>query len=205
MKAELLFEIEPMLINKIEDPVSLQLGVVKLGKMLELCDSMELLGEGNESTKLEVLKEHLESTLQNGQKAIIITRFSRMGHILERELGEWRPLLITGATQRRQDILDRFSKDSECRLLIGTEAIAQGLNLQVANILYNYDSAWNPAKMEQRAGRVYRNGQQRAVFIYNLVVKKSLEVWMQKKLEAKAELSATLLPKSLTELKEILS
>lgn len=206
MKMELLFEIESQLISKIENPVGLQMSVVKMGKLFELCDSMELLGEENTSTKLEVLKEHLESTLQNDQKAIIITRFSRMAEILRDRLSGsgWRPLCITGQTKERQSILTKFASDPEAKILVGTEAIAQGLNLQVANILYNYDSAWNPAKMEQRAGRVYRNGQTKPVFIYNLVVKKSVETWLQKKLAGKAELSASLLPKTLTEIKEIL-
>lgn len=204
MKMELLFEIQEQLINKIDNPVGLQMSVVKMGKLFELCDSMELLGEENTSTKLEVLKEHLESTLQNGQKAIIITRFSRMAEILSRKLSEYQPLIITGKTQNRQDILRTFAEVPSARILLGSEAISQGLNLQVANILYNFDSAWNPAKMEQRAGRVYRNGQIKPVFIYNLVVKKSVETWLQTKLVGKAELSASLLPKTLTEIKEIL-
>lgn len=204
IRKELLFDIELSIINKIINPVMLQTSVVKLGKLFELCDSMELLGENTESSKLEVLKEHLESTTANGNKVIVITRFRRMVDILARELASYNPLCITGQTSDRQTILDLFQTSTDHKILIGTEAIAQGLNLQVANILYNYDSAWNPAKMEQRAGRIYRNGQTKPVFIYNLVVNKSVEGWLQKKLVTKAELSASLLPKSYEEIKEIL-
>ena len=206
IRAELLFDIEPHIISKIENPVMLQMTIVKLGKLFELCDSMELIGDGLESSKLEVLKEHLESTLINGQKAIIITRFSRMAEILTKELSGFLPLCISGklSGDARAKVLDNFQGSETHRLLIGTEAIGQGLNLQVANILYNYDSAWNPAKMEQRAGRIYRNGQAKPVFVYNLVCQKTVETWLQKKLSAKAELSAALLPKTLAEIKEML-
>lgn len=203
IKAELLFDIKPWIINKIENPVMLEMSIVKLGKLFEICDSMELIGDGLESSKLEVLKEHLESTIVNGQKAIIISRFSRMAEILKTQLNKYNPLLISGATGNRQSILNDFAQGNH-QILIGTEAIGQGLNLQMANILYNYDSAWNPARMEQRAGRIYRNGQDKPVFIYNLVVQKSVEGWLQKKLIKKAELSARLLPKSFAEIKEML-
>lgn len=196
IKKELLFDIEKSVISKIENPVMLQSSVVKLGKLFEICDSLELIGDSIESSKLEVLKEHLESTLVNGQKAIIITRFSRMAEILNRRLSEagHKTFIITGGTNNRQEIIKEFEA-GQSSILIGTEAIGQGLNLQMANILYNYDSAWNPAKMEQRAGRIYRNGQTKPVFIYNLVVNKSVEGWLQKKLLTKAELSERLLPK----------
>ena len=205
IKQELLFDIEKYIISKIENPAMLQTSVVKLGKLFELCDSMELLGDSVESSKLEVLKEHLESTLVNGQKAIIITRFERMAKILERELSKWEPLLITGQTKNREKIFDKFDSDDKHKILIGTSAIEQGINLQVANILYNYDIAWNPSRMIQRAGRIHRNGQEKPVFIHNLVCQKTVETWLQKKLQAKEELSRRLLPKSFEEIKEILS
>src|SRR6185503_6011581 len=128
---ELLFDIDRAIISKLDNPVMLQTTVVKLGKLFELCDSMELLGESLESSKLEVLKEHLESTLINGQKAIIITRFSRMVGILEDQLKEYRPLTITGATENRAEIIKAFESEGNRKILIGSEAIGQGLNLQV--------------------------------------------------------------------------
>jgi SNF2 family DNA or RNA helicase len=104
------------------------------------------------------------------QKAILITRFSRMAHILKRELAKWNPLVITGETQNRQEILKKFEEDPQYRILIGSEAIGQGLNLQkAANILINVDLPWNPARLEQRIGRIHRNGQEKPVFVYNLV------------------------------------
>ena len=170
---------------------------------MEVCDSLELIGESSESSKIELLKEHLETRLANGEKAIIITRFERMAKILYRDLSLYSPVIITGATKDRAGAIREFEQ-SDRRILIGTEAIGQGLNLQLACILYNFDLAWNPSRMEQRAGRIYRNGQDKPVFIYNLICTKTVETWLQKKLEAKEELSASLLPKSLLSIKEMI-
>ena len=94
-------------------------------------------------TKLEVLKEHLEGVLINGQKAIIITRFSRMAKILYKTFSEtYGASIITGATNDRAAIIKEFESNSSKKILIGTEAIGQGLNLQMANIsqIFNYYS-----------------------------------------------------------------
>ncbi len=205
MKAELLFSIEPMVISKIENPVMLQSSIVKLGKLMEICDSMELIGDHKDSSKLELLKEHLEGSLVDNNKCLIVTRFERMARILERELVKWNPLLITGQTQNRQDIVDKFNNEDDFRILIGTATLESGLNLQRANLLYNFDLAWNPARMTQRAGRIYRNGQEKPVFIYNLVCEKTVETWLQRKLIKKQELADKLLPTTFVELKEMLN
>jgi SNF2 family DNA or RNA helicase len=63
IRANLLFEIESASISKIENPVQLQNMVVQLGKLFELCDSLELLGDSTESSKISTLKELLEDVL----------------------------------------------------------------------------------------------------------------------------------------------
>jgi SNF2 family DNA or RNA helicase len=63
IKRELLFDIETQAISKIQNPIQLQSTIVKLGKLFELCDSLELLGDSTKSSKLEALKEHLEGVL----------------------------------------------------------------------------------------------------------------------------------------------
>ena len=53
--------------------------------------------------------------------------------------------------------------------MIATEAAGEGINLQVCNLMINYDIPWNPNRLEQRMGRIHRYGQNREVFIFNLV------------------------------------
>lgn len=57
--------------------------------------------------------------------------------------------------------------EKKANILLGTEAAGEGLNLQFANIAINYELPWNPNRLEQRIGRVYRYGQKKKVFIYN--------------------------------------
>lgn len=66
--------------------------------------------------------------------------------------------------------VERFWQDPDCRVLIGTQAIEQSLNLQVARHLINLDMIMNPARMEQLAGRIRRDGSAfKHVFVHNLL------------------------------------
>lgn len=61
-----------------------------------------------------------------------------------------------------------FEKDPKARTLIATDVIAEGVNLQVANIIVNYEVPWSLIKLEQRIGRVWRLGQKKDVEVYTL-------------------------------------
>lgn len=63
VQREMLLEIEQIMINKIENPTNLYLSIVKLGKLSEITDHLELVGEGEESSKLETLKDSLMDVL----------------------------------------------------------------------------------------------------------------------------------------------
>ena len=52
-------------------------------------------------------------------------------------------------------------REGEIQILVATEAAGEGINLQVCNILFNYDIPWNPNRLEQRMGRIHRYGQKR--------------------------------------------
>ncbi len=53
-------------------------------------------------------------------------------------------------------------RDVAAQVLVATEAAGEGINLQVCNILFNYDLPWNPNRLEQRMGRIHRYGQRRS-------------------------------------------
>ncbi len=63
----------------------------------------------------------------------------------------------------------RFTQDPECVVLVATDAAGEGLNLQRANLMVNYDLPWNPNRLEQRFGRIHRIGQQEVCHLWNLV------------------------------------
>ncbi len=67
-------------------------------------------------------------------------------------------------------------RDGTYRLLVGTDAASEGLNLQKLGTLINLDLPWNPTRLEQRKGRIQRIGQARdEVYMYNLRYRGSVE------------------------------
>jgi SNF2 family DNA or RNA helicase len=84
---------------------------------------------------------------------------------------------IHGGTQRdeRRRVQALFRSDPEVRVLIATDAAGEGVNLQNANLMVNYDLPWNPNRLEQRFGRIHRIGQQEVCHLWNLVAKETRE------------------------------
>jgi Helicase conserved C-terminal domain len=68
-----------------------------------------------------------------------------------------------------------FRSDPETRVLVATDAAGEGINLQNANLMVNYDLPWNPNRLEQRFGRIHRIGQQEVCHLWNLVAKETRE------------------------------
>ena len=77
--------------------------------------------------------------------------------------------------QERKDIQSRFVNDPAVRILVATDAAGEGLNLQRADLMVNYDLPWNPNRIEQRFGRIHRIGQQRPCFLWNMVAANTRE------------------------------
>jgi hypothetical protein len=66
-------------------------------------------------------------------------------------------------------------REGEIQVLVATEAAGEGINLQVCNILFNYDIPWNPNRLEQRMGRIHRYGQHKDCLIFNFVATNTIE------------------------------
>ena len=109
---------------------------------------------------------------------------------IEAELGRPEAVVrIHGGIKRhdRRSIQDRFRVDPTVRVLAATDAAGEGVNLQVANMVVNYDLPWNPNRIEQRFGRVHRIGQQRPCHLWNLVAHETREGQVFDRLFAKIE------------------
>lgn len=76
---------------------------------------------------------------------------------------------------KRRMKINRFKKDSDCRLFLSTASDNVGLNLQNANIVINLDLPWNPAKLEQGFARAWREHQTHPVQVINLICEDSIE------------------------------
>lgn len=82
--------------------------------------------------------------------------------------GEWR--------SESRDMLKQLVKERKLKILVGTEAASEGLNLQTLGTLINFDLPWNPTRLEQRKGRIQRIGQVNdVVYVYNLRYRDSVE------------------------------
>src|SRR5271166_6349514 len=97
---------------------------------------------------------------------------------------------IHGGTHRdeRRRIQAIFRSDPDVRVLIATDAAGEGVNLQNANLMVNYDLPWNPNRLEQRFGRIHRIGQQEVCHLWNLVAKETREGEVYHRLLTKLEI-----------------
>jgi len=86
-------------------------------------------------------------------------------------------ITIHGGTHRdeRRRLQALFRSDPEVRILVATDAAGEGVNLQNANLMVNYDLPWNPNRLEQRFGRIHRIGQTEVCHLWNLVAKETRE------------------------------
>lgn len=90
---------------------------------------------------------------------------------IEAVLGGGRTISIQGGMTeaQRQRAEDTFWHDGYCQILLATDAANEGLNLQCAHYLVNYDLPWNPNRLEQRFGRIHRIGQKQKCYMFNLI------------------------------------
>ena len=78
-------------------------------------------------------------------------------------------------------------REGAIQVLVATEAAGEGINLQVCNILFNYDIPWNPNRLEQRMGRIHRYGQKKDCLIFNFVATNTIEGHVLERLLAKLQ------------------
>jgi superfamily II DNA or RNA helicase len=84
---------------------------------------------------------------------------------------------IHGGVRRgeRRLITEEFTKNRDTQILLATDAAGEGLNLQAAHLMVNYDLPWNPNRIEQRFGRIHRIGQEEVCRLWNIVASNTRE------------------------------
>ncbi len=85
--------------------------------------------------------------------------------------------MIHGGVKReeRRKVQEMFRNDPAVRVLVATDAAGEGVNLQNANLMVNYDLPWNPNRLEQRFGRIHRIGQTEVCHLWNMVANETRE------------------------------
>ena len=86
-------------------------------------------------------------------------------------------VMIHGGVKReeRRKVQEMFRNDPAVRVLVATDAAGEGVNLQNANLMVNYDLPWNPNRLEQRFGRIHRIGQTEVCHLWNMVANETRE------------------------------
>ena len=137
---------------------------------------------------------HMKDTNGQRRKLIIFTEHKDTLHYLAARitnlLGSAEGVrTISGSTNRdeRRKIQEEFRHNPAVLILIATDAAGEGVNLQNANLMINYDLPWNPNRIEQRFGRIHRIGQTEVCHLWNLVAKETREGEVFQKLFDKIE------------------
>ena len=133
-----------------------------------------LIDAGDES-KFEKLREVLEDPLYARDKWLIFSEHRDTVDFLVRRiegLGYSEQVAVIHGGMgwpEREEQVERFRGPNGARFLVATDAAGEGINLQFCRLMVNYDIPWNPARLEQRMGRIHRYGQKQDVRVVNLV------------------------------------
>jgi superfamily II DNA or RNA helicase len=93
-----------------------------------------------------------------------------------------------GLAHPQRRVVERsFTRDPHVTVLVATDAAGEGLNLQAAHLMVNYDLPWNPNRLEQRFGRIHRIGQDQVCHLWNLVATDTREGAVYERLLTKME------------------
>lgn len=135
--------------------------------------------------ELSRLLQDDENMVRNGkrEKIIIFTEHRDTLNYLQKKIvdllggNEEAVVTIYGGLSRekRRQVESDFRSRPEVCVMIATDAAGEGINLQRAHLMINYDLPWNPNRLEQRFGRIHRIGQTEVCFLWNLVAKETRE------------------------------
>ncbi|MBA6262420.1 MAG: superfamily II DNA or RNA helicase [Colwellia sp.] len=175
-------------------------------KLRQVCNHPKLLSlEGakkvNQSAKLDHLMETLPEQIAEGRKILIFSQFTSMLALIEEELVTAKIdfVKLTGATTKRQEVVDKFQEGEVPVFLISLRAGGVGLNLTAADTVIHFDPWWNPAVENQATDRAYRIGQDKPVFVYKYIIENSIEEKIQKIQQNKAALAKALLSEEVSD------
>lgn len=158
----------------------LQEEIVILNELI--AKAKEILDEEQE-VKLRELKKAIEEgfkkirEIQGNEKIVIFTESKDTLEYLEGKIKSWGYSVnsIHGGMKLEERIEAEKVFRDKTQIMVATEAAGEGINLQFCHLMINYDIPWNPNRLEQRMGRIHRYGQQKDVYVFNLVAEDTRE------------------------------
>jgi SNF2 family DNA or RNA helicase len=151
-----------------------------------------IVGDIDQTTKQRRL-EHVIETVQDRletARLVVFTQFRPTQDAIADSVEQLQlPVHIVNgdlsSSAKEQKVAD-FKKEGG--VMVATDSISEGRNMQFCNVLVNYDLPWNPMKVEQRIGRVDRIGQEREVHVFNMALEGTIEEHVLDKLFGKINL-----------------
>lgn len=175
----------------------LEAEIQTLKQLEKLANNVRMSGEDRKWDELsKLLQDNLQIVDRNGQreKIIIFTEHRDTLNYLQSKItsllgNENSVTTIHGGMLRddRRKAESLFKEDKGVMVLIATDAAGEGINLQRAHLMVNYDLPWNPNRLEQRFGRIHRIGQTEVCYLWNLVSKDTREGQVFQRLFEKLE------------------
>jgi SNF2 family DNA or RNA helicase len=158
----------------------------QLGEIEALAHAIE------ETSKQRYLREIVSQANDSVEKGrvIVFTQFRATQRAIVESTSELGiPVHVVNGghpSEKKDAIVAEF--EAEGGVLVTTDSISEGRNLQFCNLLVNYDLPWNPMNVEQRIGRIDRIGQDREVYVFNLALEDTVEEYVLEKLYGKIDL-----------------
>jgi len=164
-----------------EDMAVMAVGLALPEERLRIRELLRVFPERRE-TKVEKLLRGLGALWEQDptEKVVIFATYLGTVELLGREIEKTYPgqgvVVLRGGDHGAKLAAERkFKKVDGPRVMVCTAAGREGINLQFARILFNFDLPWNPMDMEQRIGRIHRYGQKHTAQVYNLVLSDTIE------------------------------
>ena len=144
-----------------------------------------------DSAKLEWLLETVPEMVEEGRRILIFSQFVEMLNLIDAGLKKQNinTISLTGATRKRENVVDSFQRGDSPVFLISLKAGGVGINLTAADTVIHYDPWWNPAAENQATDRAWRIGQDKPVFVYKLICEQTVEEKILQLQQKKAQLS----------------
>lgn len=156
------------------------------------CTAEVLIGSGEKdvSCKIDELVDILRNEVDSSKQVVVFCSYpNNVSPFIKRRLIENRISVgeVSGKVKNKPKVIKQF-KNGNFRVLLASEVISYGTNMQFISYVVNFNLPWNPAKLDQRIGRVYRKGQKNSVTVVNLTTIGTVDERVLEKIEEKRTL-----------------
>lgn len=167
-----------------------------LKQLTTMADAVRSSGQDRKWDELsKLLQENEHMSGPNGREKLIIFTEHKdtlfyLSYKIRSLLGREEAVVVIHGGMGREErhrVEEEFKQNKDVRILVATDAAGEGINLQRAHLMINYDLPWNPNRLEQRFGRIHRIGQTEVCYLWNLVSKETREGAVFQRLFEKVE------------------